>query len=206
MTLSVLIVGLDPSLAAHARSSRATFPDLDADAVAAGIEENRAALGRRGLETDFCGIDHGATAEATFRAALGRRPYDIVVTGAGVRLDLALTHLLEVLVNLTHELAPQATIVFNTGETTVKGRNLRRTGYATLSVDDDEAPFSFVTLEGPVTVSDDLADVRHWAGVIGGRYMGADRADEYGDRNGVPGELLVRLTPAKVVSAFGVAD
>ena len=57
--------------------------------------------------------DHGATAEATFRAALGRRPYDIVVIGAGVRLDLALTHLLEVLVNLTHDLAPQATIVFN---------------------------------------------------------------------------------------------
>ena len=46
-----------------------------------------------------------------------------------------------------------------------------------------------------MAISDDLDDVRHWAGVIGGRYMGADRADEYGERNGVPGELLVRLTP-----------
>jgi PPOX class probable F420-dependent enzyme len=98
------------------------------------------------------------------------------------------------------------TIVFNTGETTVKGRNLRRAGYAAMSVDDDEAPFSFVALEGPVTVSDDLAEVRHWAGVIGGRYMGPDRAEEYGERNGVPGELVVRLTPAKVVSAADVAD
>jgi PPOX class probable F420-dependent enzyme len=98
------------------------------------------------------------------------------------------------------------TIVFTTGATTVKGRNLRRTAYAALSVDDDEAPFSFVTVEGAVTISDDLAAVRHWAGVIGGRYMGADRADEYGERNGVPGELLVRLTPAKVVSAADVAD
>jgi PPOX class probable F420-dependent enzyme len=98
------------------------------------------------------------------------------------------------------------TIVFNTGETTVKGRNLRRAGYAAMSVDDDEAPFSFVVLEGPVTVSDDLAEVRHWAGVIGGRYMGPDRAEEYGERNGVPGELVVRLTPAKVVSAADVAD
>jgi PPOX class probable F420-dependent enzyme len=97
-------------------------------------------------------------------------------------------------------------IVFNTGETTVKGRNLRRTGYAAVSIDDDAAPFSFVTLEGPVAISDDLEDVRHWAGVIGGRYMGADRADEYGGRNAAPGELVVRLTPAKVVSAFDVAD
>jgi PPOX class probable F420-dependent enzyme len=98
------------------------------------------------------------------------------------------------------------TIVFNTGETTVKGRTLRRTGYAALTVDDDRAPFSFVALEGPVEISDDLDDVRHWAGVIGGRYMGADRADEYGDRNGVPGELVVRLTPVKVVSAADLAD
>jgi PPOX class probable F420-dependent enzyme len=97
-------------------------------------------------------------------------------------------------------------IVFNTGETTVKGRNLRRAGYAAMSVDDDEAPFSFVTLEGPVMISDDLAEVRHWAGVIGGRYMGADRAHEYGERNGVPGELLVRLTPTKIVSARDLAD
>jgi PPOX class probable F420-dependent enzyme len=97
-------------------------------------------------------------------------------------------------------------ILFNTGEATVKGRNLRRTGWAAMSVDDDVKPFSFVTLEGPVTISEDLEDVRHWAGVIGGRYMGADRGDEYGERNGVPGELLVRLTPEKVVSAADLAD
>ncbi|HLM16914.1 MAG TPA: PPOX class F420-dependent oxidoreductase [Acidimicrobiia bacterium] len=98
------------------------------------------------------------------------------------------------------------TIVFNTGEATVKGRNLRRTGYAAMSVDDDAPPFSFVTVEGPVTIVQDLDDVRHWAGVIGGRYMGADRADEYGGRNGVPGELVVRLSPDKIVSAFDIAD
>jgi PPOX class probable F420-dependent enzyme len=98
------------------------------------------------------------------------------------------------------------TILFNTGEATVKGRNLRRTGWAAMSVDDDVAPFSFVTIEGPVHISEGLDDVRHWAGVIGARYMGADRAEEYGDRNGVPGELLVRLTPEKVVSAADVAD
>ena len=97
-------------------------------------------------------------------------------------------------------------VLFTTGDTTVKGRNLRRTGNAAMTVQDDRAPFSFVTLEGPVTVSEDLDRVRHWAAVIGGRYMGADRADEYGARNGVPGELLVRLTPTKTISARDVAD
>jgi PPOX class probable F420-dependent enzyme len=98
------------------------------------------------------------------------------------------------------------TIVLTTGETTVKGRNLRRAGWATMSVDDDAPPFSFVTLEGPVTISEDPADVRHWAGLIGGRYMGSERAQEYRERNGVAGELLVRLHPEKVVSAADVAN
>ena len=36
--------------------------------------------------------------------------------------------------------------------------------------------------------------------------MGADRAEEYGRRNGVPGELLVRVTPQRIVGETGVAD
>ncbi len=97
-------------------------------------------------------------------------------------------------------------IVFTTGASTVKGRTLRRTNWAAMTVDDDRPPFSFVTVEGPVSISEDLAEVREWAGRIGGRYMGADRAGEYGERNGVPGELLVRLVPEKVVSARDLAD
>jgi PPOX class probable F420-dependent enzyme len=97
-------------------------------------------------------------------------------------------------------------ILFTTGEGTVKGRNLRRSGRASLVVQDDQPPFSFVTVEGPVTIHDDLAEVRAWAARIGGRYMGADRAEEYGDRNGVPGELLVRLVPDHVVALADVSD
>ena len=97
-------------------------------------------------------------------------------------------------------------IVFNTGEDTVKGRNLRRSGRASLCVQDDQPPFSFVTVEGPVTLHDDLDLVRTWAARIGGRYMGADRAEEYGRRNGVPGELLVRLAPEHVVALANVAN
>ena len=74
-----------------------------------------------------------------------------------------------------------------------------------LLVDDERPPFAFVKLTGEVTISEDLDEIRTWATRIGGRYMGADRADEFGRRNGVPGELLVRLRPAKVIAAADVA-
>src|SRR5438067_4328742 len=97
-------------------------------------------------------------------------------------------------------------IVFTTGEDTVKGKNLRRTGYGAMSIDDERPPFSFVMFEGPVALNDDLDQVRRWATVLGGRYMGEETAEAFGDRNAVPGELLARLTPAKVTSAKDLAD
>ena len=100
----------------------------------------------------------------------------------------------------------EGTLVFNTGASTVKGRNLRRDPRASLCVDDERPPFSFVVVEGAVELSDDLADVRAWATRIGGRYMGPGRAEEYAARNGVPGELVVRLRPQHVVSARDLAD
>lgn len=133
----------------------------------------------------------------TFLTALPARPAILGTTRADGRPHVA---------PIWYAVDDDGTIVFNTGETTVKGRNLRLTGWATMSVDDDVAPFSFVTVEGPVSISDDLADVRYWAGVIGGRYMGDQRTEEYGARNGGAGELVVRLTPHKVVSAADVAD
>jgi PPOX class probable F420-dependent enzyme len=97
-------------------------------------------------------------------------------------------------------------LVFNTGQSTVKGRNLARDPRASLCVDDDRPPFSFVVVEGTAEIIDDLAEVRRWATRIGGRYMGAERADEYGARNGVAGELVVRLHPLHVTSARDLAD
>jgi hypothetical protein len=38
------------------------------------------------------------------------------------------------------------------------------------------------------------------------RYMGADRAEEFGRRNGVPGELVVRVRPTKVIAGFDIAE
>jgi PPOX class probable F420-dependent enzyme len=97
-------------------------------------------------------------------------------------------------------------VVFTTGAATVKGRNLRRTGQGLVVVDESTPPFDFVTVEGRVEISEDLDEMRHWATVLGGRYMGADAAEAFGRRNAVPGELLVRLRPDRIVALAGIAD
>jgi PPOX class probable F420-dependent enzyme len=96
--------------------------------------------------------------------------------------------------------------VFNTSETSVTGRALRRDPRASLLVDDEEPPFAYVLVDGRATIGADLGPMRDWATRIGGRYMGAERAEEFGARNAVPGELLVRITPGKVLARQGIAD
>lgn len=97
-------------------------------------------------------------------------------------------------------------VVFNTGKDTVKGRNIVRDGRIALCVDDDRPPYSFVVLRGRARVSEDLDEIRHWATRIGARYMGVERAEEFGARNGVAGELLVRVTVDRVLAERDVAN
>jgi PPOX class probable F420-dependent enzyme len=87
---------------------------------------------------------------------------------------------------------------------TAKGKAIRRDPRLALCVDLEAPPYAFVQVQGVATVSDDLVELRAAATAIGGRYMGADRADEFGRRNGVPGELLVKLRPTKVVANLDV--
>lgn len=96
-------------------------------------------------------------------------------------------------------------LVFNTGSDTAKGRSLQRDPRVVITVDDPHPPFSFVQVQGVVELDEDPAALVDTATRIAARYMGPERADEYGRRNGVPGELIVRVTPTKVIKAFNVA-
>lgn len=98
------------------------------------------------------------------------------------------------------------TVVFTTGASTVKGRAVRSDPRVALCVDDDRPPFSYVLIEGTAEVSTDLDEMLRWATRIGGRYMGEDHAEEFGRRNAVEGELLVRVTPARVVARKNISD
>jgi PPOX class probable F420-dependent enzyme len=96
--------------------------------------------------------------------------------------------------------------VFTTGATTTKGYALRRDGRAAICVDDDRPPFAFVSAAGAVRISEDLDEMLVWATRLGARYMGAGAAGEFGRRNAVAGELLVRLTPNRVIAEAAIAD
>jgi PPOX class probable F420-dependent enzyme len=97
-------------------------------------------------------------------------------------------------------------LIFTTWHTTVKARDLRRDPRISLCVDEERPPFSFVLIEGTAALSDNVDDVRAWATRIAARYMGNMRAKAYGARNGVPGELLVRVSPTRVIAQSGIAD
>jgi PPOX class probable F420-dependent enzyme len=96
-------------------------------------------------------------------------------------------------------------LIFTTHETSLKARDLRRDPRICLCVDDETPPFAYVMFEGTVTLSEELDELRRWATAIGGRYMGSERAEEFGKRNGVPGELLVRVSPTKLLAQAEIA-
>jgi PPOX class probable F420-dependent enzyme len=96
--------------------------------------------------------------------------------------------------------------VFNTGAGTIKGRSLKRTGWGSICVDDERPPYSFVTVSGSVTISTDLREMLPFATRIAARYMGEDLAEQFGRRNAVDGELLVRLRAQEVFALRDLAD
>ena len=97
-------------------------------------------------------------------------------------------------------------ILFNTAAGTGKARAMQRNPSISLVVDVEEPPYSFVKVDGTVDMTEDLDEVRRVATIVGGRYMGADQAEAFGARNGVPGECVVRLRPTGITGFGGIAD
>ena len=63
---------------------------------------------------------------------------------------------------------------------------------------------AFVQVQGNAELSNDPNELLRTATAIAARYVGPDRAAEFGERNVVPGELVVRLRPTKVLAAFNM--
>jgi PPOX class probable F420-dependent enzyme len=97
-------------------------------------------------------------------------------------------------------------LLFNTGAGTAKGKALARDPRVVLTVDLEQPPYGFVQVQGIAVVTEELGEVRRIATLNGARYMGADRAEEFGARNGVPGELGVRIRPSKVVAELDMTS
>ena len=96
-------------------------------------------------------------------------------------------------------------LVFTTGRDRPKGLHLRRDPRLALLVEDERPPFAFVHVRGRAGLYEGAPDLVEWTTRIAGRYMGAEQAETYGRRNAVPEELLVRVTPERVIAKADVA-
>ena len=55
-------------------------------------------------------------------------------------------------------------------------------------------------------MSEDQEELRYWATRIAGRYMGSELAEAYDKRNSVEGELLVNVTPEKIIAWKNISE
>ena len=94
--------------------------------------------------------------------------------------------------------------VFMTWHTSLKAKNMQSDPRVSICVDDEAFPFAWARIDGTVTFSED--NLVYWSTMTCRRYVGDDQAPEFGARNGVEGELVVRVTPTRMVGQAGVAD
>lgn len=97
-------------------------------------------------------------------------------------------------------------LVFNTWYESVKARCLQRDPRISLCVDLEQPPYAFVMVEGSAEITAQPDELLRFATRIAARYVAEDRAEEYGKRNSGEGELLVRVTPQKIIARKGIAD
>src|SRR5919112_5420994 len=90
-------------------------------------------------------------------------------------------------------------VIFTTCSKSVKGKNLLRDPRISFCVDDQRPPFSFVIIDGIAKVIFKSPNLLEWTTKIAARYMGKSLSNEYGKRNAVEGEMLIRVIPTKII-------
>jgi formylmethanofuran dehydrogenase subunit B len=106
---SVLAIGLDPKYA-----DLAQIPHLTAELIQSYIDAQLDQLRALGYQVTCCLVDRGETAEQSIQSVLSGASFDCVVVGAGIRKPDSKLLLFEKVINLVHQLAPGASICFNT--------------------------------------------------------------------------------------------
>lgn len=107
---AALSIGLHPSAVDYSR-----HPNLDEATLSARIEAGETALRDAGIDFVSCQVPADPDeAEATLRACVTARSFDVAMIGAGVRMAPEHTVLFERLVNVLTELSPGIRFSFNT--------------------------------------------------------------------------------------------
>ena len=98
-------------------------------------------------------------------------------------------------------------IVFIIYDKSVEAKNIKKDNRISICVDDQTPMFSFVTIFGTAKIIPyKQEEVLMWATKIAERYMGKEKADEYGRRNSSEGTVLVRITPKRIIGEKDTAD
>ena len=92
-------------------------------------------------------------------------------------------------------------IILTTGVSSVKANNIRYDSRVSICIDDQQFPYSFVTIHGTAKIYPyKQKEVVEWATKIAERYVGKKNAKKYGEINGGEGTVLVRIKPTKVIA------
>jgi PPOX class probable F420-dependent enzyme len=98
-------------------------------------------------------------------------------------------------------------LVLTTSSMSKKARNIKHNNRISICVDDQTPPFSFVTIQGIAKIQHNKQkELLKWATKIAERYMGKSNAKAYGRRNSGDGDVLVRLTPTKIIAGKNIAS
>lgn len=109
-------------------------------------------------------------------------------------------------VPIWYTLDEEENVIFNTGDKSVKAKNIARDNRVRLCVDDQVPLFSFVTIDGIAEIiSDDPNEAFKWAKLIAARYVGQEKSEIYGRRNSAGGELLIKIKPIRVIGQKDIA-
>jgi len=89
-------------------------------------------------------------------------------------------------------------IIFTTYFKSLKAKNLVRNTKVSICVDDQVPPFSFVIVNGIAKIMTNSRDLLIWTTKIAERYIGKELSLDYGKRNAVEGELIIKVIPTKI--------
>jgi len=97
-------------------------------------------------------------------------------------------------------------LVFETDGDSAKARRIEANPMVSVCVDDEEFPFAFVSVTGRARIERLApAEMLRWTTRLSRRYVGAQKAEEYGRRNAVEGAVLVRVALDHVLAVKDVA-
>ena len=97
-------------------------------------------------------------------------------------------------------------VFFTTMNTSIKAKNMINNPKVSFCTDEQSPPYSFVIVEGNAKIAQNHKDLLQWTTKLASRYMGEENSEKIGRRNCVEGELLIEITPTKIIGVKGVAS